>query len=81
MSAFYDFPNVQSLGKDSEAVADELLEQTGVPVVDGKAFGKYGDGHIRISYACSLEDMRIGMDGVEAYWKKDKIFLNFPISS
>ncbi|QYO62527.1 pyridoxal phosphate-dependent aminotransferase [Leptolyngbya sp. 7M] len=55
--AFYAFPNVQQLPLNCNALADYLLEEVGVSVLAGTAFGKYGDGYLRISYANSLENI------------------------
>ncbi len=55
--AFYAFPNVQQLPLNCNALADYLLEEAGVSVLAGTAFGEYGDGYLRISYANSLENI------------------------
>jgi aminotransferase len=64
---FYAFPNVSALGASSREVADRLLEQVGVAVVPGSAFGEYGEGHVRISYACSLADVQSGMEAMRRF--------------
>lgn len=56
--AFYAFPNVKQLPLSSNALADYLLEQAGVAVLSGTAFGDYGDGYLRLSYANSLENIQ-----------------------
>lgn len=56
--AFYVFPNVKQLPLNCNALADYLLEEAGVAVLAGTAFGKYGDGYLRISYANSLENIQ-----------------------
>jgi aspartate/methionine/tyrosine aminotransferase len=55
--AFYAFPNVQSFGCSSAELADYLLEQAGVAVLPGTAFGRYGEGYLRLSYANSLSNI------------------------
>jgi aspartate aminotransferase len=55
--AFYVFPNVQALPMSCDALADYLLAEAGVAVLSGTAFGSFGDGHLRISYANSLENI------------------------
>ena len=55
--AFYLFPNVQSFGMTSSAVADYLLNSAGVAVLAGSSFGQYGEGYIRISYANSMANL------------------------
>ena len=51
--AFYAFPNVSALGKPSAEIADYILYEAGVAVLSGTDFGKYGEGHLRLSYANS----------------------------
>jgi aspartate/methionine/tyrosine aminotransferase len=55
--AFYAFANVQGTGMDSKELADMLLYEGGVSCLDGRCFGKYGEGYIRFSYANSLENL------------------------
>jgi len=68
--AFYAFPNLSKLDPSSEAVANLLLNQTGVAVVPGSAFGECGEGHVRISYSCSLQNVQDGMNALQAYWQQ-----------
>lgn len=56
--AFYVFPNVEKLPVSCQTFADYLLEKSGVAVLPGTAFGKFGDGYLRLSYANSLENIR-----------------------
>jgi aspartate aminotransferase len=55
--AFYAFVNVEGTRMRSKALADYLLEEAGVSCLDGAAFGAYGDGYIRFSYANSLDNL------------------------
>jgi len=55
--AFYAFANVQDTGIPSKRLADFLLEEAGVSCLNGSAFGDYGDGYIRFSYANSIENL------------------------
>lgn len=55
--AFYVFPNVSDLGRDSRAIARDLLEEAGVAVLAGDGFGRGGEGYLRFSYANSLENI------------------------
>ena len=57
LGAFYVFPNVTQLSLSSQDLSDYLLEDAGVAVLPGTAFGKYGDGYLRLSYANSLENI------------------------
>lgn len=59
--AFYAFPNVKSFGKTSKELANYLLEEAGVALLDGTSFGKYGEGYLRISYATSMEQLERGL--------------------
>ena len=65
--AFYAFPNVSSFFKgdikDSIQFSSALLRQAGVAVVPGSAFGR--EGHVRISFATSMENLQKGLDRVE----------------
>ena len=56
--AFYAFPNITGTGFDSRTLQTRLLNEAGVATVSGTSFGAFGDGHLRISYAASLEALR-----------------------
>ena len=49
--AFYVFPNVKKFGISSKALAEGLLNEAGVAVLDGASFGDCGEGHLRLSFA------------------------------
>jgi aspartate aminotransferase len=55
--AFYAFPNITATGIASRDLADRLLEEAGVACLSGTAFGSYGEGFIRFSYANSLDNI------------------------
>jgi aspartate aminotransferase len=55
--AFYAYANVEGTGMSSKEMADFLLEEAGVASLNGGAFGEYGEGYIRFSYANSLENL------------------------
>ena len=55
--AFYAFPNVQAFGRSSNELADFLLEEAGVAVLPGTAFGRNGEGYLRLSYANSTANI------------------------
>jgi aspartate/methionine/tyrosine aminotransferase len=55
--AFYAFANVERTGIPSKELADFLLQEAGVAAVDGAAFGAFGSGYIRFSYANSLANL------------------------
>ncbi len=56
--AFYAFPNVTQLPMKCDALATYLLEEAGVSLLSGTAFGKNGNGYLRVSYANSLENIQ-----------------------
>lgn len=62
--AFYVFPNIKKTGWKSKKLADYLLDETGVAVLSGTSFGKYGEGFVRISYANSLENIKEGLNRI-----------------
>jgi aspartate/methionine/tyrosine aminotransferase len=55
--AFYVFPNITRTGHSSRSLADLLLDEAGVACLSGTAFGEFGEGHLRFSYANSLENI------------------------
>jgi aspartate/methionine/tyrosine aminotransferase len=57
MGAFYAFPDVRSLPIPARDLADRLLAEEGVALLDGAGFGAGGAGHLRLSYAASLESL------------------------
>lgn len=59
--AFYIFPSIRKFGMDSVTFAHRLLDEQRVAVVPGSAFSPYGEGFIRISYACSMEVLEEAM--------------------
>lgn len=63
--AFYVFPNVKQLPLSCEALADYLLAEAGVAVLSGSAFGKFGEGYLRLSYANSMENIRIALSRIQ----------------
>lgn len=59
--AFYVFPCIKQFGMSSDEFATRLLEEEHVAVVPGNAFGACGEGFLRISYAYSLENLKVAM--------------------
>ena len=55
--AFYAFPNVSGTGMPTRELADLLLNEAGVACLSGTAFGSYGEGYLRFSYANSLANI------------------------
>jgi aminotransferase len=62
--AFYAFPEV---GGDDEAFAEALLEKEDVAAVPGRVFGAGGEGHLRVSYATGMADLREAMTRLESF--------------
>jgi len=60
--AFYVFPNITGSTRTSAEVADRLLQEAGVAVLSGAAFGAHGEGYLRISYANSEANLRKALD-------------------
>jgi aspartate/methionine/tyrosine aminotransferase len=56
--AFYVFPNITRTGFGAKALADKLLDEAGVACLAGTAFGEFGEGHLRFSYANSMENIQ-----------------------
>ena len=60
--AFYVFPNVSGTGHPAGELADLLLNEAGVACLSGTAFGRHGEGHLRLSYANSRENISRALD-------------------
>ncbi|MGN0423829.1 MAG: pyridoxal phosphate-dependent aminotransferase [Acetatifactor sp.] len=65
--AFYVFPCIKEFGMTSEEFATRLLEEEKVAVVPGTAFGDCGEGFLRISYAYSLDKLKLAMGRIEKF--------------
>ncbi len=65
--AFYVFPDISRTGMNSGRFCERLLNEAGVAVVPGAAFGM--DTHVRLSYACSMENIEKGMERMERFLK------------
>ena len=65
--AFYVFPSIKKFGLTSEEFATRLLEEEKVAVVPGTAFGDCGEGFLRISYAYSLDDLKLALGRVRKF--------------
>ncbi|HYU84479.1 MAG TPA: pyridoxal phosphate-dependent aminotransferase [Kribbellaceae bacterium] len=63
--AFYAFPNVRELGMSAAALSGRLLDVAGVACLPGTAFGSYGEGYLRFSYANSVENIRTALTAFE----------------
>lgn len=70
--AFYIFPCIKSLNMTSEEFATKLLKEEKVAVVPGTAFGDCGEGFLRISYAYSIENLKIAIERIERFVARNK---------
>ena len=70
--AFYIFPDITSSGLTSEEFAEKLIMAEHVALVPGTAFGKSGAGHVRCSYATSIEKISEALNRIEHFLSKNK---------
>lgn len=68
--AFYAFPNITGTGLPAKQLADDLLLQAGVACLAGTAFGEYGEGYLRFSYANSLENLLEAVERIRKFLTK-----------
>ena len=68
--AFYVFPNVKNVRMSSQELEHYLLNEAGVAILSGTAFGKYGDGYLRFSYANSIENIGKALERMKAALEK-----------
>ncbi len=65
--AFYIFPSIKKFGMSSEEFANRLLKEQKLAVIPGTAFGACGEGFVRISYAYSIENLKVGLDRIKKF--------------
>jgi aminotransferase len=65
--AFYVFPSIAEFGMTSDEFATRLLQEEKVAVVPGTAFGASGEGFLRISYAYSIEDLKVALERMQHF--------------
>ena len=65
--AFYVFPNITRTGFSSRTIADRLLDEAGVACLSGTAFGEFGEGHLRFSYATSMENIEEALRRIKGW--------------
>ncbi|MEK3856889.1 aminotransferase [Cytobacillus sp. FSL H8-0458] len=70
--AFYAFPSIESTGLSSEEFAEKLLLEEKVAVVPGNIFGKSGEGHVRCSYATSMELLQEAIKRISHFLKQNQ---------
>ncbi|HYE90396.1 MAG TPA: pyridoxal phosphate-dependent aminotransferase [Terriglobales bacterium] len=70
--AFYVFPNITATGRSSAEIAQRLLDEAGVAVLAGTAFGEHGEGYLRLSYANSEANLRKALERMEGVFRSLK---------
>ena len=68
--AFYAFPNITGTGMTSAQAEDFFMKEAGVACLGGAAFGAYGEGHLRLSYANSIENIQLALSQMDAALRK-----------
>jgi aspartate/methionine/tyrosine aminotransferase len=69
--AFYAFPNITRTGWPSKKLADAILDEAGVAVLSGTAFGAFGEGYLRFSIANSMQNLNKALDRIEEWTNKN----------
>ena len=65
--AFYVFPNISETGLTSNEFEDRALNEAGVALLAGSAFGEFGEGYVRLSYANSKENIEIAINNLDKF--------------
>jgi aspartate/methionine/tyrosine aminotransferase len=68
--AFYVFPNIKETKWNSDSLADAILKEAGVACLAGTAFGQWGEGYLRFSFANSVENIQKALDWIGDWAKK-----------
>lgn len=68
--AFYVFPSIKKTGLSSEEFCERLLNEQKIAVVPGTAFGSFGEGFVRISYAYSIEEIKAALQRIALFMKQ-----------
>jgi aspartate/methionine/tyrosine aminotransferase len=66
--AFYAFPNVEKIHKNSRAAAEILLEKAHIATIPGSVFGAQGEGHLRFGYAISIPEIEAAVDALKHFF-------------
>jgi len=70
LGAFYLFPNISRTGLPSDDFANRLLDKAGVAALPGTAFGEYGEGYLRLSFANSLANIEAALERIRSFVSK-----------
>jgi len=62
--AFYAFPSIKGTGLRSAEFEERAMSEAGVALLSGSAFGQYGEGYVRLSYANSQENIQKALDSL-----------------
>lgn len=65
--AFYAFPNVEKIHRNSRTAAEILLDQAHIATIPGSVFGAQGEGHLRFGYALPVEAIREAVAALKAF--------------
>ena len=65
--AFYAFPSIKNLGLTSSEFEDRSLREAGVALLAGNAFGEFGEGYVRLSYANSQENIQKAIERLDKF--------------
>ena len=65
--AFYAFPSIKNLGLTSSEFEDRALREAGVALLAGNAFGEFGEGYVRLSYANSQENIQKAIERLDKF--------------
>ena len=70
LGAFYAFPNIQDTGLTSAQLAADIVKEVQVVTTPGPAFGIYGEGYLRLSYASSETEIREAVKRLQQYFNR-----------
>ena len=65
--AFYVFPNIEETGLSSAEFEDRAMNEAGVALLSGAAFGEFGEGYVRLSYANSQDNIQKALDRLDTF--------------
>ena len=65
--AFYAFPNVEKIHKNSRTAAQILLEKAHIATIPGSVFGAQGEGHLRFGYAITIKEIEDCVDALRKF--------------
>ena len=69
--AFYVYPNITGTKRDSKTLANAILNEAGVACLSGTAFGAWGEGYLRFSFANSVENIQKALDRIADWTRKN----------